>query len=74
MLKGDQCWIIENGMSIVSVEILSISGNLFLIKTEKGKTLRLSRHRIYETKEKAMEVLQRFRSGSQKRAPHDYME
>lgn len=71
MLKGDQCWIIENGMSIVSVKNLSIGGNLFLIKTEKGKTLRLPKHRIHENKEKAMEALQRYRYVSQKRAPYD---
>lgn len=33
MVKGDRCWIIENGLKVTSIEILSFSGNLFLIKT-----------------------------------------
>ena len=39
MVKGNKCWIVENGFNVVSVDILSASGNLVLIRTDKGKTL-----------------------------------
>ncbi len=59
MVKGDQYWIIENGLNVISVDVISISGNLVLIKTQNGKTLRLPKHRLYDSKESAMEVLQK---------------
>lgn len=30
MIKGDQCWIIENGFKVTLVEIISFTGNLVL--------------------------------------------
>lgn len=59
MIKGDKCWIIENGLEIVPVDVLSVRGSLVLIKTQHGKTLRLPKHRLYDTEEKAMETLQK---------------
>lgn len=55
MIKGDKCWIIENGLKVTSAEIISISGNLVLIKTEDRKTLRLPKHRIFKSEEEAKE-------------------
>ena len=72
MVKGDKCWIIENGSRITSAEIVSISGNLVLIKTQQGKALRLPKHRLYDTEEKAMEMLQKHKP-LQKKTPYDYM-
>lgn len=57
MIKGDKCWIIENGLKITEVEILSFNGNLVLIRAENGKTLRLPRHRLYDSKEEAGKYL-----------------
>lgn len=53
MVKGDKCWIIENGIKERSADIMSISGNLILIKTEDGKAIRLPKHRIFDSEEKA---------------------
>ena len=72
MVKGDKCWIVENGLNIVSAEVLSISGNLVLIKTQNGKALRLPKHRLYDTEESALETLQK-RKVTQKKTPYDYM-
>lgn len=33
MVKGDKCWIVENGFKVTSAEIVSISGNLVQKKT-----------------------------------------
>ena len=33
VVKGDKCWIVENGFKVTSAEIVSISGNFVLIKT-----------------------------------------
>ncbi len=67
MVKGDQCWIIENGLNTISADVLSISGNLVLIKTQNGKTLRLPKHRLYDSEESAMENLKKNSSKQQKR-------
>ena len=74
MAKGDKCWIVENGSRITSVEILSASGNLVLIKTQNGKALRLPKHRLYDSKEKAEETLKGYKSAQKQRTPYDYME
>ena len=72
MVKGDNCWIVENGLKVTAAEIVSVSGNLVLIKTENGKVLRLPKHRIYISEEKAKEVLQGNKP-TQKKTPYDYM-
>ena len=41
MIKGDKCWIVENGIKETAAEIVSVSGNLVLIKTENGEALRI---------------------------------
>lgn len=71
MIKGDKCWIVENGLKVTSVEIVSISGNLVLIKTENGKTLRLPKHRIFKNEEEAKEKVPK--QEQKKRTPYDYM-
>ena len=75
MVKGDKCWIIENGFNVTLVEIISITGNLILLKTEKGKTLRLPKHRLYKTKEDAEKTLPKKEPVIIKRhkTPYDYM-
>ena len=72
MVKGDKCWIVENGLNVVSADVLSVSGNLVLIKTQNGKALRLPKHRLYDTEENAMETLQK-RKPIQRKTPYDYM-
>lgn len=72
MVKGDKCWIIENGMVVTSIEIVSISGNLVLVKTKNGKILRIPKHRIYDTEEIAVKVLQKNKV-TKKKTPYDYM-
>ena len=59
MVKGDKCWIVENGINVVSADVLSVSGNLVLIKTQNGKALRLPKHRLYNTEESAIETLKK---------------
>ena len=73
MVKGDKCWIIQNGMNVVSATIMSIGGNLFLIKTEEGKVLRLPKHRLFDTEEEALEVLGKHRPEKKRKTPYDYM-
>lgn len=75
MVKGDKCWIVENGFSVVSVEVLSISGNLVLIRTDKGKTLRLPKHRLFDTEEKARGTVKESEPvpEQKKKTPYDYM-
>ena len=53
MEKGDKFWIVENGRKISEVEILSLTGNLVLIRTQEGKVLRLPKHMLYESEERA---------------------
>lgn len=73
MVKGDTCWIIENGLRITVAEIVSVSGNLVLIKTENGKVLRLPKHRLYDSEEKAEENLKGRNPAQKQRTPYDYM-
>lgn len=70
MVKGDKCWIIENGSRITQAEILSFSGNLCLIQLDSGATLRVPRHRLYEREESVMNVVQKMKQ--RHRSPHDY--
>ena len=73
MVKGNKCWIVENGFNVVSVDILSASGNLVLIRTDKGKTLRLPKHRLFDSEEKAQETVKESEPVQKKRTPYDYM-
>lgn len=73
MVKGDRCWIIENGSKKTLAEIVSFSGNLVLIKTQNGKTLRLPKHRIYDSEEKVEKTLQEHKPIQKKKTPYDYM-
>ena len=56
VVKGDKCWIIENGARKTLTEIVSISGNLVLIKTQNGKKLRLSKHWLYDSEEEVDKI------------------
>lgn len=51
MVKGAQCWIIENGPRISATEVLSFSVNLCLIRLASGKPLQVPRH-SYLTRKK----------------------
>lgn len=73
VVKGDRCWIIENGSKKTLAEIVSFSGNLVLIKTQNGKTLRLPKHRIYDSEEKVEKTLQEHKPIQKKKTPYDYM-
>ena len=73
MVKGDKCWIVENGFNVVSVDVLSVSGNLVLIRTDKGKTLRLPKHRLFDSEEKARETVKESEPVQKKRTSYDYM-
>ncbi len=73
MVKGDKCWIIENGLKVISADVLSISGNLVLIKTQDGKTLRLPKHRLYNNEESAVAVMQKRNPVEKSKTPYDYM-
>ncbi len=68
MVKGDKCWIIENGSQVTQAEILSSSGNLCLIRLISGTVLRVPRHRLYQSEEYALKDLKKTR-----RYPYDYM-
>ena len=73
MVKGDKCWIIENGFKVTSAKIVSISGNLVLLRTDNGKALRLPKHRLYDTEEEAERTLQGRNQAQKKMTPYDYM-
>ena len=73
VVKGDKCWIVENGYKVTVAEIVSISGNLVLIKTQSGKALRLPKHRLYDSEEKAKKTLQEHKPVQKKKTPYDYM-
>lgn len=53
MKPGDTCWIIENGHSITVALILSVNGNFYLLRLDTGKTIRLPRHRLFDSREVA---------------------
>ena len=71
--KGDKCWIIENGHIVVMARILSLNGNLVLLKLETGKSIRVPKHRLHKTKEEAEEKLPEPEFRVSKRTPYDYM-
>ena len=71
MKNGDICYIIENGRKISKAEVLSVSGNLHLIRLENGKVLRLPKHRLYVLKEDAEKCIPK-REHIYK-SPYDYM-
>lgn len=73
VVNGDRCWIIENGAKKTLAEIVSFSGNLVLIKTQNGKTLRLPKHRLYDSEEKVDTILQKQNPVQKKKTPYDYM-
>lgn len=73
MVKGDKCWIVENGFKVTSAEVVSISGNLVLIKTWNGKALRLPKHRLFDSEEKARDTVKESEPVKRKRTPYDYM-
>ncbi len=73
VVKGDKCWIIENGARKTLAEIVSISGNLVLIKTQNGKILRLPKHRIYDSEENTDKDIKEHNPTQKKRTPYDYM-
>lgn len=39
-------------LKVVLADVVSVSGNLVLIKTQHGKTLRLPKHRLYDAEKK----------------------
>lgn len=71
MIKGDKCWIVENGNRVTQAEILSFSGNLCLIRLSSGAALRVPRHRLYESEKAALKDVQKIKQG--RRSPYDYM-
>lgn len=71
MVKGDKCWIVENGNRVTQAKILSFSGNLCLIRLSSGAALRVPRHRLYESEEDALKDVQKIKQG--RRSPYDYM-
>ena len=71
MVKGDKCWIIENGNRVTQAVILSFSGNLCLIRLASGAALRVPRHRLYENEKEAQKNVQKTRSRN--RNPYDYI-
>lgn len=73
MNKEDKYWIVENGRKVTSVEILSVSGNLILIKTENDKVLRLPKHRLFDSEEKAIKSLPKNKIAQKRKTPYDYM-
>lgn len=73
MVKGDKCWIVENGLRVTPAEVVSFNGNLVLIKTQNGKVLRLPKHRLFESEEKALSTLKK-NTVNQKKTPYDYMD
>ncbi len=74
MKKGDKFGIVENGREISEVEILSLTGNLVLLRTQEGKTLRLPKHRLYESEEKASAAIPNEQSIQRKKTRYGYME
>lgn len=71
MVKGDKCWIVENGNRVTQAEILSFSGNLCLIRLASGSALRVPKHRLYESEEAAQNGIMKTKQVH--RNPYDYM-
>lgn len=70
MKRGDKVWIIENGSRVTQAEILSISGGLYLIRLETGKSLRLPKHRLYTSREDVELMLPK--QGTRCKSPHGW--
>lgn len=73
MVKGDKCWIVENGNHVTQAEILSFRGNLCLIRLLSGAVLRVPRHRLYESEESAKGTMPKQDFERKYRSPYDYM-
>ena len=71
MVKGDKCWIVENGNRVTQADILSFGGNLCLIRLSSGTALRVPKHRLYESEEDAHMDVKKTRQAF--RSPYDYM-
>lgn len=72
MVKGDKCWIIENGSRVTQADILSFSGNLCLIRLQSGTTIRVPKHRLYSSEEEAAKLLPK-KQMKKYSNPYDYM-
>lgn len=55
--KNDNCWIIRNNSRIEKVNILAVNGNLYTIHLETGATIRLQKHRLFNSYEEAKKAL-----------------
>ena len=71
MVKGDKCWIVENGNRVTLAEILSFSGNLCSIRLTSGAALRVPRHRLYEREDDALKAVHKTKR--EHRIPYGYL-
>lgn len=46
MKKGDKFWIVENGTKFSEVEVLSLTGNLILIRMQEGEILKATQTQV----------------------------
>lgn len=71
MKIGDKVYIIENNSVVTAGIIHSISANLYLLKLDTGKAVRLPRHRLYQIRSDAEAAIEPERRT--RRTPYDYM-
>lgn len=69
--KGDTAWIVESNMYVREVSIINISGNLLTVKFNNA-TIRLPKHRIYETYEEAVSSIKNVKPVKKISNPYDY--
>jgi len=55
MKVGDICYILINNRTVEEVIIKNVNGNLYTLKfVNEDKTIRLTKHRLFTTKEDAL--------------------
>ncbi|SEW38323.1 hypothetical protein SAMN05216413_2633 [Ruminococcaceae bacterium KH2T8] len=56
--RGDIVYVVSNGIYIMKMEIISISGDFYTLRSvDSGAGTRLKKHRIYATEEEAQKVI-----------------
>jgi len=60
MNVGDLCYILVNNRIVEEVIIKGVNGNLYTLKfVNEDKTIRLTKHRLFATKEEAMSIIKK---------------
>ncbi len=69
---GDTCYFLESNRHVVEGTVRFCAGGNYIVKYGEGKGIRLSRNRLYRTREEAEAAIPR-RAEARRKSPYDYM-